>query len=100
MKFRTKSYILLLFLVFVGFSTNVVLAQKDAKKRGPEYYEKKKEKDKEKTKDGQEEAKQRHLDIQSKETRKRMKRTRKKSEKQKKGRGKSSFFRNVFRKNR
>lgn len=90
-------------MFFAGAISNHALAQnekKDPKKRGPEYYEKKKEKDKEKSKDAEEEAKQRHLDIQTKETRKRMKQTAKKSKRQKNPRGGSSFFRRIFSKSR
>ena len=103
MKFKTNKFFILLLLGFAFLFSNSVFAQnnkKDAKKRGPDYYEKKKEKDKEKSKDGKEEAKQRHLSIQTKETRKRMKRTAKKAKRQKNQKSSSSFFRRIFSKNR
>lgn len=96
MKFKTKILFRLLFLSFFIFTFGVVQAQKDPKKRGPEYYEKKKEKDKDKAKDVEAEAKQRHIDIQSKETRKRMKRTEKKAKKHRNPKNSRSFFRRIF----
>ena len=101
MKFKTNKLIILLFVFIACLISSQSMAQnenKDAKKRGPEYYAKKKKNDK--PKDGKDEGKQRHQDIQSKETRKRMKRTAKKSKRQKSPKGTSSFFRRTFRKNR
>lgn len=99
MKFKTNKIALLLFALTMIIFSGGVHAQsekKDAKKRGPEYYEKKKDKDKEKSKNGQGEAKQRHKDIQTKETRKRMKRTEKKAKKHRAPRRSGSFFKRVF----
>ena len=103
MKFKTNKIALLLFALTMIIFSGGVHAQsekKDAKKRGSEYYAKKKEKDKEKSKDGNDSGKLRHKEIQTKETRKRMKRTAKKSKRQKRQKKSSSFFRRAFRKNR
>lgn len=87
---------ILLFVLFLSGAPSAVYGQTKA----IEEQEKRQKKQKKSSEKAEEEARERHLKIQDKETRKRMKRSLKEAERRKKGKNPVPWYRRIFNKKR
>ena len=89
----------LYFFLLILFSLSITQVG-NAQTKEQEKQEKRQEKNKKSQEELEKEARKRHLEIQSKETRKRMKRSLREAERRKKGKNPIPWYRRIFQKKR